>query len=113
MPADITAILKLQVPVIVLVGERAMTLKEVTDLVPGSIVELRKAADEELELRVANRPVGQGVAVKVGENFGIRLTFVGDIRERIAALGSASIRDNSVPEKTADDLAAEMLAGQV
>lgn len=113
MPADVASILHLEVPVIVLVGERSMTLKEITDLVPGSIIELPKSSDEELELRANNKPVGNGVAVKVGENFGIRLTFVGDVRERITALGSASIKKNEPKEKSAEDLAAEMLAGQI
>lgn len=87
MPSDLRAILSLEVPVIVLLGERPMKTSDVVSLIPGSIIELPKKVDEELTLLVNNRPVGRGVAVKVGENFGLRVSYTGDLRERIAAMG--------------------------
>jgi hypothetical protein len=36
---------------------------------------------------VNNQVVGEGEAVKVGENFGLRLTAVGDLSDRISSLG--------------------------
>lgn len=89
MPADLNAIMKLEVPVIVRIAERTMPLGEVKNLAPGAIIELPKTADEELEILINNKPIGAGVAVKVGENFGLRVTFVGDVKQRIAALGQA------------------------
>ena len=89
MPADVTAILKLEVPLIVRLGERHMTVGQVISLVPGVIIELPKNADEELELLVNNKPLGMGTAVKVGENFGIRITHIGDIKSRVEAMGQA------------------------
>ncbi|MFN7021164.1 MAG: FliM/FliN family flagellar motor switch protein [Phycisphaerales bacterium] len=86
MASDLRAIMSLEVPLIVLLGEREMRTSEVLSLVPGAIVELTKAAEEELTLLVNNRPIGTGVAVKVGENFGIKITFIGDLRERISAM---------------------------
>ncbi len=67
-----------------------MRVSEVCALGPGAIVELPKGADEELTLLVNNKPVGMGQAVKVGENFGIKVSYMGDLRERIAALGAGS-----------------------
>lgn len=90
MKSEIGAILKLEVPLIVRLGERQMTLEQVISLVPGAILELPKHADEELELLVNNMPLGLGIAVKVGENFGLRLSHVGDIKARIEALKGAS-----------------------
>ena len=55
---------------------------------PGAILELPKLADEELEILVNDKPIGLGRAVKVGENFGIRVCYIGNRQERIAALGS-------------------------
>ena len=83
MTAGLDAILNLEVPVIVRLGERTMTLREVMALVPGSIIEIPKLADDELDLLINNERVGVGTAVKVGENFGLRLTAVGP-PERIA-----------------------------
>jgi flagellar motor switch protein FliN/FliY len=86
MPADLKSILNLEVPVIVVIGSRKMPVKEVMNLAPGAIIELPKLADEELEILVNNKPIGLGLAVKVGENFGIRVNYVGNLKDRIAAL---------------------------
>jgi flagellar motor switch protein FliN len=83
MSSEVDAILRLEVPVIVRLGERTMTLGEVLALVPGSIIEIPKLADDELDLMINNERVGVGTAVKVGENFGLRLTAVGP-SDRIA-----------------------------
>jgi flagellar motor switch protein FliN len=89
MGSDLAGVLQLEVPVIVRLGERNMNLAEVLSLVPGSIIELPKPVGAELDLLVNNKQVGTGVAVKVGENFGLRITYVGDIRQRIEAMGEA------------------------
>lgn len=88
MPSDIAAILRLEVPVIVRLGARSMPLHEVLGLVPGAIIELPKKAEEPLELLINNKPVGLGTAVKIGENFGLRITRIGDARTRIEAVGA-------------------------
>ena len=88
MPTDVQTILRLAVPVIVEIGRRSMSLENVLALGPGAIIELPKPADDMLELLVNNKPVAQGTAVKVGENFGIRVESVGTARQRIEALGS-------------------------
>jgi flagellar motor switch protein FliN/FliY len=90
VPADLTSILKLEVPLIVVIATRMMPMKDVVNVTPGSIIELPKLADEELELLVNNKRIGSGNAVKVGENFGIRVTYVGDLKDRIAALGGTA-----------------------
>ncbi len=87
MPSDLPAVLRLEVPVIVRLGERTLPLAEVTALAPGAIIELTKNAEDELDLLINNKQIGTGTAVKVGENFGIRITYIGDVRERIAAMG--------------------------
>ncbi len=87
MPADLKSVLKLQVPLIVQIAERTMAFEDVMNLAPGAIIELPKHADEELAILVNNKTIGTGLAVKVGENFGVRVTYIGDLRQRIAALG--------------------------
>ncbi len=89
MASDLSAILRLEVPVIVRVGERTMTMSEVLGLVPGAIIELHKNSEAELDLLINNKQIGTGSAVKVVENFGIRINYIGDIKQRIAALGGA------------------------
>lgn len=83
---EIQSILKINVPVIVRLGHRTMSMEEVLAICPGAIIELTKAYDESLELMVNNKVIGDGIAVKLGENFGIRLQSVGDPGERLAAM---------------------------
>ena len=86
-PDELRRILKLKVPVIVRLASKRLTLSEVMRLGGGGILEFEKASDAPLELLVNNKVVGEGEAVKVGENFGLRLTRIGDARERLDALG--------------------------
>ncbi|MGD9690017.1 MAG: FliM/FliN family flagellar motor switch protein [Phycisphaerales bacterium] len=108
MPDRLKAILKLDVPVIVVLGSREMKLRDVTSLNPGAILELAKAADEELELLVNNKVIATGTAVKVGENFGIRISFVGDVRSRLAAMGPEGAEGDGAG---AEEIAATGTAG--
>jgi flagellar motor switch protein FliN/FliY len=79
-------ILHLQVPVIVKLAERKLQLSEVMRLGVGAIIEFIKSSDEPLELLINNKVIGIGEAVKVGENFGIRLKQIGDVKQIIASL---------------------------
>jgi len=83
---EFETILKLTVPVIVEIGCRKQQLSEVLALAPGAIIELSKQADEELDLLVNNKAIGGGMAVKVGENFGIRIQNITSARDRAEAL---------------------------
>ncbi len=87
LPEDASRILEIQVPVIVTLAERTMALSEILSLTTGSIVEFEKAADSELDLMINNKCIGRGQAVKVGENFGLRVTKIGSVVERVRALG--------------------------
>ena len=93
MPADLHSILSLEVPLIVVIAQRDMPVREVMNLAPGAISELPKPAEDDLEVMVNNKPIGSGRAVKVGENFGVRITYVGDLQERIEALGGGKARN--------------------
>ena len=88
MRAEHQAVLDLEVPVIVEVGRTRMPTGDILTLAPGAIIELPKSSDDELEILVNNKTIGTGIAVKIGENFGIQLSCVGGVRERIEALAA-------------------------
>jgi flagellar motor switch protein FliN len=85
--AELQRILRLEVPLIVKLAERKVPLAEVLRFGLGGIVEFSKSSDEPLELLVNNKVIALGETVKVGENFGLRITRIGDIREVIESLG--------------------------
>ncbi len=105
-------ILSLEVPIIVRLGARAMPSGEVVCLVPGSIIELPKNAEEELDVLVNNRQIGSGRAVKIGENFGVRITYVGEVGDRVRAMGPAPTKnDTNNDTPSVDELAEHLAAG--
>lgn len=85
---ELTTILKLSVPVIVQVGERRLAMDSVLALGPGTLIELDKPWDSPLDLLVNNKVIGKGEAVKVGENFGIRILSIESQQDMVKALGS-------------------------
>ncbi len=107
MSTSLHSIMKLDLPIIVRMGEKKMSASEIATLQPGMIIELPKSAEEPLELLVNNKCVGTGSAVKVGENFGIEIQNIGDLRERIEAMGDEELVE-ATPEVSTQD--AEALA---
>ena len=87
-PSELNRILRMEVPVIVKLGERKLLLSEVMRLGVGAIIEFSKRSDEPLELLINNKAIAMGETVKVGENFGLRITQIGDIRGTIASLAA-------------------------
>lgn len=81
-------ILRLKVPVIVRLARRNMLVASIMKMGPGTILEFDRTVDEELDLMINNCKIGGGVAVKVNEHFGIRITNIDTVQERIDSLGS-------------------------
>jgi flagellar motor switch protein FliN/FliY len=87
---ELQRILHLEVPVIVKLAERKLLLSEVMRLGVGAIIEFFKSSEEPLQLLINNKPIAVGEAVKVGENFGLRIKQVGDLKQLIASLAADS-----------------------
>ena len=83
-------ILGLEVPVVVKLAERKLLLSEVMRLGVGAIIEFVKSSNEPLELLINNKPIGTGETVKVGENFGLRITHIGDVRQVLGKGGGGN-----------------------
>ena len=84
---ELQRILRLSVPLIVKLADRKLSVQEVMRLGPGAIIEFSKASDEPLELLANNKPIAVGETVKVGENFGLKITQIGDVKQVIKSLG--------------------------
>jgi flagellar motor switch protein FliN/FliY len=85
---ELGRILRLQVPVIVKLAERKLPMSEVLRLGVGSIIEFVKSNDEPLQLMISNKTIAVGEAVKVGENFGLRIKQIGTMKQLVTALGN-------------------------
>jgi flagellar motor switch protein FliN/FliY len=67
-------------------GRTRMTVQDLLQLAPGSVVELDKVAGEALDILVNGRLVARGEAVVVNDKFGIRITDIVSPQERIQRL---------------------------
>jgi len=84
VPVD--KLLQLRVPVAVRLAEQKLPIGEVIKLKPGTILEFDRKVEDELDFMVNRQQIGHGVAVKVDESFGIRITYIGDLETRINSL---------------------------
>lgn len=73
---DIDMVLKVPVQLSVELGRTQMPIKEVLQLVQGSVIELDTLANEPMKVFVNGSLVAQGEVVVVNERFGIRLTDI-------------------------------------
>lgn len=84
---EVRRILRVRVPVLVQLATKPMPVSTIRRLSAGAIIEFEKSVEEDLELYVRNRKIGDGNAVKVGEHFGLRITEIDSRAERIKSLG--------------------------
>jgi len=85
-PQNIEILMDLELPVVIELGRTSMFIKEILELGPGSIVELNKLSGESVDLYVNDKKFAQGEVVIIDENFGIRITDLVKVEDRIHTL---------------------------
>jgi flagellar motor switch protein FliN/FliY len=68
--------MSVKLPIRVLMGRTQMSLREITQLGNGSVVELDCSPDDAVALVVNDRVIAQGEVVVVGGNYGVRITRI-------------------------------------
>lgn len=74
--ARLESLLDMTLPVAIEFGRTTMTVQEVLDLGPGSVVQLERMVGEPVDLYVSDRRLAEGEIVVVGEHFGVRVTKI-------------------------------------
>ncbi len=85
-PRNIEILMDVKLPVAIELGRTQLSVNEILDLAPGSVVELNKLAGEPVDLLVNNKVVARGEVVVVDENFGLRVTSLISSEDRIKSL---------------------------
>lgn len=85
-PQNIDMLMDLELPVIIELGRTSMFIRDILDLGPGSIVELNKLSGEPVDLYVNDKKFALGEVVVIDENFGIRITDLVKVEDRIRSL---------------------------
>ncbi len=85
---NLDLLLDVTIPVSVEVGRTQMSLDDILDLVPGSVVTLDKKAEEPVDMRVNGTLVARGEVVLIDDVYGIRITQIVDASGRIESLAN-------------------------
>jgi len=84
--SDLSLILDIPVVVSMEVGRTKLNIREILRLGPGSVVELDRSAGAPMDVLVNGTLIAQGEVVVVNDKFGIRLTDVVSMSERVKRL---------------------------
>ena len=76
MPPNLAILLDIPVQVTVELGSCSLSMKEVLQLAPGSVVPLDKVANTPVDLYVNERLFARGEVVVVEEQYGIKVTEI-------------------------------------
>lgn len=90
LPPYSRSLLQISVPVSVTLAAKKQSVSDILRLVPGTIIQFDKSCDAVLDVEVAGQRVAVGEAVKVGDNFGLRITSMALPEERFQSLGHAA-----------------------
>ena len=85
-PRNIEILMDVSLPISIELGRTHMLIRDVLDLAPGSIIELDKLSGEPVDLYVNDRRFAKGEVVVIEENFGVRITELIKVEDRIKAL---------------------------
>ncbi len=85
-PKNLSLLLDISLPVTIELGRTSMLIKDVLELGPGSVIELNKLSGEPVDLYVNDKKFALGEVVVIDENFGIRITELLQIEDRLKAI---------------------------
>ncbi len=86
--SDISLLLDVPLQVTVELGRTQLKIRNVLELVPGSIIELDKLAGEPVNVLVNGKPIARGEVVVIDEEFGVRITDVASHAKRLRGLAA-------------------------
>lgn len=89
-PQNLDVILDVDLPISVRFGMTEMTLQTLTRIGPGTVIDLDRSPDDPVELLISGKVVARGEVVVVMGNYGVRITEVVSMAERIRSMGGAA-----------------------
>ena len=82
----LSAVLEVELPLVVRFGRAVMPFRALASLGPGSVVDMGRSPEEPVELLVGDRLIARGEVVIVGGNYGVRITELTGARHFAAGL---------------------------
>ncbi len=76
----------LQLNVYIELGRTQMQIKEILELERGYVIEVDKLASEPVDIYVNNKKIAEGEVVVIDKHFGIRITNLNEVNNRLKGL---------------------------
>ncbi len=83
---NLAALLDIDLPLVVRFARTELTLRALTMLGPGSMVDMGRSPDQPVQLLVGSRVIAEGEVVVVGGNYGVRITSLVSPADRLKAM---------------------------
>lgn len=83
---NMETLLKVPVNLSIEVGRTKMTVNEILDTKEGTVIELERMLDEPLDILVNGALIAHGVVVLANDRFGIQITDIVSLQERVQNL---------------------------
>ncbi|HEY3934418.1 MAG TPA: flagellar motor switch protein FliN [Gemmatimonadales bacterium] len=74
--ARLDTLLDMMLPVTIEFGRTAMSIQDVLNLGPGSVVQLQRLVGEPVDIYVSERRLAEGEVVVIGDAFAVRVTRI-------------------------------------
>lgn len=89
LAGNLAVLMDIDLPLVVRFARTELTLKALTALGPGSMLDMGRAPEEPVQVLVGGQVVAEGDVVVVGGNYGVRITSVLGPADRLKALEGA------------------------
>ncbi len=85
-PGNLAALLDIDLPLVVRFARTEMSLRALSQLGPGSMVDMGRSPDAPVQLLIGSQVVAEGEVVVVAGNYGVRITTLASPAERLRAM---------------------------
>jgi len=83
---NLAALLDIDLPLVVRFARTELSLRALTMLGPGSMLDMGRSPDDPVQLLVGSQVIAEGEVVVVGGNYGVRITSLVSPAERLKAM---------------------------
>lgn len=85
-PGNLSALLDIDLPLVVRFARTEMSLRSLAQLGPGSMVDMGRSPDAPVQLLIGSQVVAEGEVVVVSGNYGVRITSLVSPADRLRAM---------------------------
>lgn len=86
LPGNLSQLLDIDLPLVARFARTEMSLRALTQLSPGSLVDMGRSPDAPVQLLVGTHVVAEGEVVVVNGNYGVRITHLVSPADRLRAM---------------------------